>query len=107
MNSRRKGKTGELDAVHFLNGLGFDTHRTAQVCGRESADVEGIEGLHLEIKRQETVSIEKWLQQSEHDAEYTGGIPVVMHRRNREDWKITLRAEDFFKLWRSKALTRI
>ena len=100
MNSRRKGKVGELDAVHFLNKLGYETHRTSQVCGQDSADIEGIEGLHIEVKRQEKVSIEQWLQQSERDAKYTGGIPIVMHRRNREQWKVTLRADEFFEIWR-------
>lgn len=102
MNSKRKGTVGEREAVHFLNNLGFETHRTSQVCGKDSADVEGIEGLHLEIKRQEKTAIEQWLQQSERDAGYTGGIPIVMHRRNRETWKVTLRAEEFFKLWQRK-----
>lgn len=99
INSKRKGTVGERDAVHFLNSLGYDTHRTSQVSGRDSADIEGIEGLHLEIKRQEKVSIEQWLQQSERDAGYTGGLPIVMHRRNRESWKVTLRAKVYFTLW--------
>ena len=101
MNSRRKGKTGELEAAHLLQKYGYDARRTAQVCGKDQADVEGVDGLHIEVKRQETVSIEKWMQQSEHDAQYTGGIPIVLHRRNREEWKVTLRADDFFKIWRN------
>ena len=36
MNSKRKGTVGEREAVHFLNNLGFDTHRTSQVCGQDS-----------------------------------------------------------------------
>ena len=100
INSKRKGAVGEREAVHFLNNLGYDTHRTSQVCGQDSADIEGIDGLHIEVKRQEKTSIEQWMQQSERDAGYTGGIPIVLHRRNRETWKVTIRAKIFFKLWK-------
>ena len=99
INSRNKGRKGELEAAHLLQKYGYEARRTAQVCGKDQADVEGVDGLHIEVKRQETVSIEKWLQQSERDAEYTGGVPIVLHRRNREAWKVTLRADDFFKIW--------
>lgn len=100
MNSRAKGKAGELEAVHFLNGMGFNTHRSQQYSGANGdADVEGIEGLHIEVKRNEHLNVEAALQQAERDA--PGGVPVVMHRKNREQWKITLRAEEFFRLWRN------
>lgn len=99
INSRNKGRKGELEAAHLLQKYGYEARRTAQVCGKDQADVEGVDGLHIEVKRQETVSIEKWLQQSERDAEYTGAVPIVLHRRNREAWKVTLRADDFFKIW--------
>ena len=105
INSKRKGAVGEREAAHFLTNLGFNVRRTSQVCGQDSADIEGIDGLHIEVKRQEKTSIEQWMQQSERDAGYTGGIPIVLHRRNRETWKVTIRAEEFFKLW-SKAHER-
>lgn len=100
MNSKAKGKRGELEAVHFLNGLGFKTRRTAQYCGNtgEAADVEGIEGLHLEVKRCEAVHFKEWTHQAEHDC--GDKIPVVMTRQNNEPWRVILRAEDFFKIWR-------
>ena len=100
MNSRAKGKNGELEAAHFLQEIGFSTYRTAQRCGRETADIAGVDGLHIEVKRREKVSIEEWLQQAERDSTGTYNLPVVMHRRNREGWKITLRAADFFELWK-------
>lgn len=99
INSRQKGKAGELEAVHFLNEMGFDTHRTAQHCGMTgTADIEGIEGLHIEVKRNEHLNVENALQQAERDT--IGGLPIVLHRKNREEWKVTLRADKFFELWR-------
>lgn len=54
VNSRQKGKRGELEAVHFLREMGFeDAVRSAQVSGKFSADVlcpHSLPGLHVEIK---------------------------------------------------------
>lgn len=43
MNSKRKGKEGELRLVHFLREQGYECRRTAQYCGKtgEAADVTG------------------------------------------------------------------
>ena len=100
MNSRDKGKRGELEWAHFLQELGYPARRTAQRCGLDgTADVDGVEGLHFEVKRREKGNTEVWLQQAERDAFGTGNIPVVAHRRNKETWKITLRAKDFMDIW--------
>ena len=106
MNSKQKGKRGELEAVHFLNELGFQTRRTAQYCGNtgEAADVTGIEGLHIEVKRCEAVHFKEWTHQAERDC--GGKIPVVMTRQNGEPWRVILRAEDFFKMWREYEIDR-
>ena len=50
MNSKRKGKEGELRLVHFLREHGYECRRTAQYCGKtgEAADVIGLPGLHIE-----------------------------------------------------------
>lgn len=54
VNSCRKGKRGELEAVHFLRSLGFgDAHRTQQHNGDGRSDVEcpdSLPGLHIEVK---------------------------------------------------------
>jgi len=41
INSKKKGKTGELELAHRLKDYGFDARRTQQFCGKggESADV--------------------------------------------------------------------
>lgn len=55
VNSKRKGKTGELEAVQFLKSLGFaDARRTQQYNGvAGDADVscpDSLPGLHIEVK---------------------------------------------------------
>ena len=99
MNSRSKGKRGELELSHILNSHGFDTHRGQQYSGANGdADVVGISGLHIECKRVQKLNIEDAMKQSESDAR-DGEIPCVMHRKNHEEWKVTMRLADFLKIW--------
>lgn len=102
MNSREKGKRGELELAHELQKYGYKTRRGQQYSGIEGdADIVGIKGMHIECKRVETLNIEKALLQAERDAR-PGEIPVVMHRKNREEWKVTLRLREFMRLWMRK-----
>lgn len=100
MNSRSKGKRGELELVHVLKNHDFDVRRGQQFSGANGdADVIGISGLHIECKRVEKLNIEEAMKQSERDAR-EGEIPCVMHRKNHEEWKVTVRLTDFLTLWR-------
>ena len=95
MDSRNKGKRGELELAKELQKYGFEARRGQQYCGANGdADVVGIPGLHIECKRVERLNVENALQQAEADAK-AGEIPVVMHRANREEWKVTMRLDDF------------
>ena len=102
MNSREKGKRGERELAQELARFGFKTRRGQQYNGADgSADVVGIPGLHIECKRVEQLNLEKALQQAENDAK-AGELPAVFHRKNREDWKVTIRLKDFVWLWRRR-----
>ena len=94
MNSRDKGKRGELEAAHLLQKYGYETRRGQQFSGANGdADVVGLPDIHLEIKRVEKLNIDEALAQSIRDAR-EAEIPVVMHRKNRTEWKITMRFAD-------------
>nr|DAT63391.1 MAG TPA: HOLLIDAY JUNCTION RESOLVASE HOMOLOGOUS RECOMBINATION [Caudoviricetes sp.] len=101
MNSKRKGKEGELRLVHFLREHGYECRRTAQYCGKtgEAADVIGLPGLHIECKAVERLNVREALKQAVRDAA-AALIPVVFHRHSREEWLVTLRAEDFMTIYR-------
>lgn len=95
INSKAKGKRGEIEIVRMLREYGYDCRRGQQYCGANGdADVVGLPGLHLEIKRVEKLNVENAMRQAEADAK-KGEIPVVMHRANREEWKVTMRLDDF------------
>jgi Holliday junction resolvase len=101
INSKAKGKTGELEFAHFLTDKGLQARRGQQFSGSpDSPDVicEATPDLHWEIKRNETLNIDKALEQSINDA---GGLtPVVAHRKNRTVWKVTMLASDFIELYK-------
>jgi Holliday junction resolvase len=95
---REKGKRGEREIARLLRDMGFDAHRTQQYCGNtgDAADVIGIEGFHLEVKRCEVTKIHEWIRQSERDCGEK--VPIVLHRRNGEPWYATMPAIDLFQL---------
>lgn len=102
MNSRAKGKRGELELAAFLRERGFDgARRGQQYSGTEtSADVvcPSLPGVHLECKRVEAGNPYGWLAQAIRDSEPRHGprmkMPVVAHKRNGKEWIAVLRLED-------------
>lgn len=101
MNSKSKGKRGELELAELLRHAGHaNARRSAQYCGNtgDAPDITGVDGLHIECKRAERVRDEVFLQQAERDAR-KGEIPVVMYRRNHEEWKANLRLDLFMLIW--------
>ena len=103
--AREKGKRGEREVAQRFKDAGFkDARRTAQFCGKtgDAADVTGVPGLHLEVKRVEREAVRKWVAQAIRDAEAAGkgDIPVVVHRKSGDEWLVTLRLEDFLDMYR-------
>ena len=100
MNSRAKGKRGELELAHFLAAAGHPAHRGQQFSGgTDSPDVvcPSLAHIHIECKRVESGNPYQWLAQAARDAG-PQRIPVVFHRRNDEEWVVVLRAADFLPL---------
>ena len=99
INSRDKGKRNELLVAHFFQKYGFDARRGQQFSGiHGDADVVGVPYLHLEVKAVQKLNLDKAMEQSERDAR-EGEIPVVVHRKDRQDWRITLSLSDFMKFY--------
>lgn len=97
--SRDKGKRGEREVSNLLKEYGYEARRGQQFCGSNGdADVVGVPGVHIEVKRVEAFKLWDALEQSESDAK-ENEIPTVWHRKNGKKWVVVLSAEDFLKIW--------
>lgn len=102
INSRAKGKRGELEIANILKEYGYDTRRGVQYNGSDgSPDVVGLPNIHIEVKRVEALNLDKAMKQSIDDAR-DGEVPVVMHRKDRHEWLVTMRLDEwmeFYERW--------
>lgn len=101
--SRNKGKRGELEVVKILKVAGFEkAQRSAQCKGNtgQAPDVEGLPGIHIEVKRVERLNLRKAYEQAVNDSKKSGDIPAVFHRGSHQPWMVTFSLEDFLKLYK-------
>lgn len=99
MNSRSKGCRGEREWRDKLRDAGFKARRGQQFSGNpDSPDVvcEDLPYFHFEVKRVQNLNLKSAMEQAAADA--GDKMPIVAHRRNREPWKVTMLADDWFKL---------
>lgn len=100
VNSREKGRRGEAELAALLREYGFKDARRGQQYhgGPDSPDVVGaLPGIHIECKRTEKLNIIEAMAQADRDS--GDNIPVVMHRRNRTPWMVTMHFDDFMTLY--------
>jgi Holliday junction resolvase len=98
INSKSKGKVGELELAKVLRGHGIAARRGQQHAGGpQSPDViADIPNCHIEVKRCERFNLYDAMKQAIRDAE--GKRPIVCHRRNRQEWVAILRLGDLLDL---------
>lgn len=103
VNSRRKGKTGELEACQTLRDLfGWTSRRSQQFSGwsptNDSPDiiVDQTPSAFWEIKRQERLNIPKAMQVAV--AQAGRKLALLMHRQSRGEWLLTIRLSDLPRL---------
>ena len=99
VNSIRKGRNGEREFAMFCREQGYDCRRGQQYSGIEGEDIVGLPGVHVEVKRTERLSLYDAIAQAGADAG-KDKLPIVASRKNNSDWLITMRAEDWFKIYR-------
>lgn len=106
MNSRNKGATGERELAKVLRGYGYNCRRGQQYCGANGdADVVGLPGLHIECKRVERLNLDDAMAQAKADAR-DEEIPVVMHRKNNGEWRVTIPLKDFVVIYENGSAER-
>lgn len=99
MNSRNKGAAGERELAAKLREYGYNCRRGQQYSGANGdADVVGLLGVHIECKRVEKLNLYDAMEQSVRDAK-DSETPSVFHRKNNKEWLVTLRMDDFIKMY--------
>lgn len=102
-HSRRKGATGEREFFKLSNelvkdlewpyrdkeGRVFMRHPAPRHCEGQSDndDPLGVLPVSLEIKRCETLSLPKWIEQVREQAR-AHQVPILAYRKNADDWTI-------------------
>lgn len=101
MNSRNKGAAGERELAAKLREYGYQCRRGQQYSGANGdADVTGLPGIHIECKRVEKLNLYDAMAQSARDAK-EDEVPAVFHRKNNKEWLVTLRMDEFMKMYRT------
>lgn len=101
LNSRQKGKRGELELSHKLQEYGYDTRRGQQYCGANGdADVVGLPNIHIECKRVQNLNLYNAIKQAQNDAN-SNELPTVFHRKDRQEWLVTMTLEDWMKIYKA------
>lgn len=82
---------------------GFRARRTQQYCGNtgDASDVTCNElspDWFIEVKHVEKLNLYEALEKAFNEAGLVSKKAFIAHRKNRTDWFITLRADDFLKL---------
>lgn len=96
MNSKRKGKKGELEVVHFWDDLFPEARRHLEF--QEGEAEQGVDvildkatGIQVKVGKQVPKQIYKFIEQIKKEE----GIYFVQCRRDRGKWLVILKAEDF------------
>lgn len=102
INSKNKGKRGELEFCRTMKDYGYDLKRSVQYNGKHEEgqpDVVGLDYIHCEVKRVEKLNLYDAMLQAKRDAK-KDQMPTVFHRRNNFKWLVTMELEDWIKLYK-------
>lgn len=101
MKSQKKGRAGEIELSKILNSYGIPAAPGNPLNFGSVPDVTGIPGIHIEVKRVEKLNVGEAMNQAIRDSEkFHDGMPALFHRRNRQPWLVTMRLDDWMKLYK-------
>lgn len=101
-SSQRKGADAERELASLLREHGYNIERGGSLSFGEVPDLVGLPGVHIECKRVERLNLYDAMHQAERDAQrFHDGAPTVFHRRNRSPWLVTMKLEDWIRLYQN------
>lgn len=95
---KQKGAGGELEVCRLLTswaasvGVQLQLERNLEQVRYGGADINGVPGLEIEVKRVEANGINQWWSQVCTAARKTGKRPMLCHRKNRQPWSFRIGA---------------
>ena len=104
VNSKQKGKNGELELANALRNHGYDVRRSVQYNGKAEdgqPDLIGMPGIHIECKRTEALRLYDAIDQAKRDSSGTGQLPTVFHRKNNCEWVAIMPLDAWMKLYQA------
>ena len=105
INSKKKGKSGELEVMHLLKERGYNNvRRTAQYCGNNGeedvGDLTGLDYMHIEVKRVQNLNLYNAYLQAKRDSK-NNNRHLVFHRKNNQKWLVSMDFDTFIELYDS------
>lgn len=77
---------------------GYNVHRGKVFYGE--SDVVGLDGIHIECKAVERLNVREAYHQSVDESIKKGdGEPVVIHKKNRDGWLVTMGVDLFMDMY--------
>ena len=106
-SSQSKGRRGELELVRLFQAHGIPAEPGQAVSYGATPDIVGVDGVHVECKRAETLRLSEWMAQAERDAQRFGdGAPAVFFRRSRSPWCVVMKLEDWMEIYKAKSANK-
>jgi len=94
INSRTKGASAEREVFKIISDqVGIKVERNL-VQTREGGSDTVVGEWAIEVKRQETLSINVWWEQAVEQALRVNKKPMLIYRKSRMPWKVVIYAED-------------
>lgn len=100
LNSRAKGSGGEHEVIALLTawaaevGVTLTLSRNLEQVREGGADINGVVGMEVEVKRVENLVISSAWAQVCRAAERSGKHPFLIHRQNRKPWRVRTLVKD-------------
>ena len=102
-SSQRKGADGERELAAVLEGYGYNVTRGGSLSYGTVPDLEGLPGIHIEVKRVERLNVPEAMEQAIRDSNrFNDGAPALFHRRSRKPWLVTMRLTDWMQLYQQR-----
>lgn len=90
-SQRRKGKAGELELARLLREhLGANVARNLEQTRQGGADLLGLPGWAVEVKRAAQARLSDWWLQTCTQAEASGQRPALFYRLDRQPWRVVI-----------------